>query len=67
MWSWILIFHKPSLVEFAEAVTHTKVFLEKGFLKKGSKLQENTPADVRYQQSCFATLLKSHFGMGVLL
>ena len=26
-----------------------------------------THAEVRFQQSCFATLFKSHFGMGILL
>ena len=30
-------------------------------------LQENTHAEVRFQYSCFAALLKSHFGIGVLL
>ena len=30
-------------------------------------MQQNTHAEVRFQKSCFATLLKSHFGMVVLL
>ena len=30
-------------------------------------LQENTHAEIWFQQSCFSTLLKSYFGMGVFL
>ena len=32
-----------------------------------ANLQKNTHGKVRFQKSCFATLLKSHLGMGVLL
>ena len=39
----------------------------KEFQKYPANLQENTHAKVSFQQSCLAVLLKSHFGMGVLL
>ena len=32
-----------------------------------ANLQDYTHAKMRFQYSCFPTLLKSHFGMGVLL
>ena len=35
--------------------------------KYAVNLQENKHAEVWFQKSCLATLLKSHFGMGVLL
>ena len=35
----------------------------KVFWKYAAKLQENTYAEVRFQLSCKATLLKTHFGM----
>ena len=45
--------------------------LVKVLWKYTANIQENTHVDVRFQQSCFttcfATLLKSNFGMGVLL
>ena len=43
--------------------------LEKVFSKYAANLQENTHAEVRFQQSCkaIATLVESHVGMGVLL
>ena len=41
--------------------------LEKVFWKQAANLQENTPSEEWFQQRCKATLLKSHFGMGVLL
>ena len=44
-----------------------EVFLGKGFLKICSKLQENIHAEVRFQKSGKANLLKSLFGIGVLL
>ena len=40
---------------------------EKVFWKYAVNLQEDTHAEVRFQCSCSANLLKSHFGMGVLL
>ena len=40
---------------------------EEVFWKYETRLQENTHAEVRYQWSCFATLLKSYFRMGFLL
>ena len=40
---------------------------KKVFWRYAENLQENTHTEVQYQQSCFATLLKSHFRMGVLL
>ena len=40
---------------------------KKIFWKYAVNLQENTHAEVWFQYSCFATLLKSHFGMGILL
>ena len=39
---------------------------EKVFWKYAAHLQENTHAEVWFQESCFATLLKSHFDMGIL-
>ena len=47
--------------------SHPEVFLSKVFWKYAANLQENTHAEVRFQKSCKATLLKSDFGMGVLL
>ena len=44
-----------------------KCSYEKVFWKYAVKLQANTHAKERFQLSCFATLLKSHFGTGVLL
>ena len=41
--------------------------VEKVFWTCATNSQENTRVKVRFQHSCFATLLKSHFGMGVLL
>ena len=40
--------------------------LGKGALKICCKLTENTHAEVQFQLICKATLLKSHFSMGVL-
>ena len=40
---------------------------EKVFWKYAENLQENTHAEVWFQWSCFATLLKSDFGKGVFL
>ena len=40
--------------------------LEKVFWKYAANLQENTLAEVWFQESCKATLMKSHFDMGVL-
>ena len=37
------------------------------FLKCAANLHENTHVEVWVQKSCKATLLKSHFGLGVLL
>ena len=37
--------------------------LEKIFWKCAANLQENTHAEVWFQQSCFATLLRSHLGI----
>ena len=44
-----------------------EVFVRKGVLKTWSKFTENDHAEVQFQLSCFATLLKSYFGIGVLL
>ena len=41
--------------------------LEKVFWKFAANLQKNIHAEVWFQYSCFAILLKSHIGMGVLL
>ena len=40
---------------------------EKAFWKYAANLLENTHAEMRFQCICFATLLKLHFGMDVLL
>ena len=57
------------------ALDHTEVLLEaahqtfsreKVFWKYAANLQ-NTHAEVFFQKSCFASLLKSHFSMDVLL
>ena len=50
----------------SEAATR-RCFLEKVFWKYAANLQENTHAQKWFQLSCFATLLKSHFGIDVLL
>ena len=50
--------------------SNPEVFLEKGILKICSKStgeKENIHAEVWFQVSCFETLLKSQFAMGVLL
>ena len=50
--------------------SNPEVFLEKGVLKICSKStgeKENIHAEVWFQVSCFETLLKSQFAMGVLL
>ena len=55
--------------------SHPEVFLGKVFWKYAANLQDNTHAGVLFQQgcfatctsACFATLLKSHFGMGIFL
>ena len=44
-----------------------EVLLGKGVLKICCKFTENTHAKAWFQQSCFAALLKSHLGIGVLL
>ena len=44
-----------------------EVLLVKGVWKYAADLQENTHAEVWFQQSCKATLLKLQFGMGFLL
>ena len=44
-----------------------QVFVRKGVLKICGKFTENDHAEVQFQLSCFATLVKSHFGIGVLL
>ena len=49
-----------------EAALH-RCSYTKVFGKYAADLQENTYAEVRFQQSCLANVLKSHFGMGVLL
>ena len=38
-----------------------RCFYKNVFLKYTAKLQENTHAEVQFQQSCKATLVKSHF------
>ena len=43
------------------------VLRKKVFWKYAANVQENTHAEVWFQQSCFPTLLKSHFGLVVLL
>ena len=40
------------------------VFLGKCFQRLCTNLPENAYTEVQFQWSCFATLLKSHFGMG---
>ena len=50
----------------AEAATQ-RCSLEKVYWKYAANLQENTHAEMWFQQSYFATLLISNFGMGVLL
>ena len=47
--------------------SHPEVFLRKGILKTCNKFTGEHHAEVWFQESCFATLLKLHFGMGVLL
>ena len=44
-----------------------EVFLINIFWKYVTDLQENTHTEVQTEESCKATLLKSHFGISVLL
>ena len=53
-------------IDHLEAATQ-RCSSEKVLWKYAANLQENTHAEVQFQRSCFATLLKSHFGMSVLL
>ena len=59
---WINVIEK----QYAEAAIQ-RCSQEKVFWKYVANLQENTHAKVQFQYSCKATLLKSHFDMGVLL
>ena len=52
--------------ELTEAALHSCSY-KKALWKYAANVQENTLSEVRFQESCRATLLKSHFGMGVLL
>ena len=58
-----ILSHTSCIMEIVQCTT--------GFRKRCSKtavnLQENTHAEVRFQLSCKATLLKSHLGIGALL
>ena len=44
-----------------------KILFRKGVLKICSKFSGEHPCRSMFSISCFATLLKSHFDMGVLL
>ena len=46
----------------SEAVLHW-CFQKEVFWKHAARLQENTHVEVWFQQKCFVTLLKAHFGM----
>ena len=50
----------------SEAALH-RCSYKKVFRKYAANLQENNHAEVRFQYSYFATLLKSHFSVGVFL
>ena len=54
---------------FQVALSKTYMIFSKKlvFWKYVANLQENTHAEVWFQWSCFATLLKLHFGVGVHL
>ena len=52
--------------ELTEAALHSCSY-KKMLWKYAANVQENTLSEVRFQEGCQATLLKSHFGMGVLL
>ena len=43
------------------------VLKKRFFWKNSANLQENTYAEVWFQESCKSTFLKSHFGMGIFL
>ena len=64
-WSVFQDHHKKDFI-ITEAATQ-RCSLEKVFWKYAANLQGNTHAEVWFQQSCKATLLKSHFDIGVLL
>ena len=53
--------------DFSTGGSPWEVFLRKVALKICSKLTREQHAKVWFQQTCFATLLKSHFVMCVLL
>ena len=56
----------PVILEASEAAIQ-RCSSEEMFWKYAANLQENTYTEMWFQQSCFASLLKSHFGMSVLL
>ena len=56
-----------SALVFSSKSSHPEVFIGKGVLKICSKFTGKRPVEVRFQQSSKATLLKSHFGMSVVL
>ena len=58
---------KPKIEKHSAEAALQRSYWEKVFWKYAANLQENTHAKVLLQEICFATLLKSHFGMGVLL
>ena len=66
--SWCEIYCKivQSKHDFSEAYFQ-RCFYKNVFLKYTAKLRENTHAEVQFQQSCKATLLKSHFCIGALI
>ena len=59
----------PSFFTHLRSSRPEAVFLGKGNVlwKYAPNLQVNTHVEMRFQQSCKATLLKTHFGVGVLL
>ena len=59
-------FHSQCSELDSEAVTQ-RCSLEKVFWKYAANLLENTLEEVWFQEGCFATFMKSHFGMDVLL
>ena len=66
--------YEKTLLQIFDRVLHVtpeealhRCSYKKVFWKYTAKLQEITHAEMRFQWSCKATLLKLHFAMGVLL
>ena len=62
-----ITFPRPAKSFWTSIAVFQVCYYKKVFWKYEENLHENTHAKVRFQQSCKATLFKSHFYMGVLM